>query len=223
MIVLNAKIREKIGKGLDILRKEGRIPGVLYGSEIENAPIEVEEKEFEEIYKEAGESSLIKLKIKNQESKINEVEVLVHDISRDPITGRILHIDFYHPSSRKEVEAEVPLVFGGEAPAVKDLGGTLVKEIQSIEVKALPKDLPREIKVDISGLKTFEDRICVEDIQIPDGVTVLRDKKDIVALVVPPEEEEEITEEPAEVKEGETTESKKTEEKQEEQKEETST
>jgi len=191
MIELKVKIREKFGRKTKELRKKGVIPAVLYGAEIENIPLSVEEKEFNRVFREAGESSLVKLKIEGKKLKNPEPEVLIHEIQRDPLTGRIIHIDFYHPSLRKEVEAEIPLVFEGVPKACKDLGGTLVKEIQTIEVRGLARNLPREIKVNTEKLKTFEDRILVSDLQVPEGVKILREPEEIVALVTPPQEEEE--------------------------------
>jgi len=191
MIELKVKIREKFGRKTKELRKKGVIPAVLYGAEIENIPLSVEEKEFNRVFREAGESSLVKLKIEGKKLKNPEPEVLIHEIQRDPLSGRIIHIDFYHPSLRKEVEAEIPLVFEGVPKACKDLGGTLVKEIQTIEVRGLARNLPREIKVNTEKLKTFEDRILVSDLQVPEGVKILREPEEIVALVTPPQEEEE--------------------------------
>ena len=188
MIELKAQIRDKFGQKTKSLRKQGIIPAVLYGAGIKNIPLQVDEKEFGRVFQEAGESSLISLEV---EGKNKKVQVLIHDIARDPLTGKILHVDFYHPSAKKEVEAEIPLVFEGEAPAVKDLGGTLVREIQTIEAKGLAQNLPREIKVDIGGLKTFEDRILIKDLKVPEGVKILREPEEIVALVTPPEKEEE--------------------------------
>jgi len=93
-------------------------------------------------------------------------------------------------------------VFEGEAPAVKELGGTLVREISEIEVKALPQNLPHEIKVNVEGLKTFEHEVLVKDLKLPQGVTVQREKNEIVAVVTPPETEkiEEELEKPVEEK-----------------------
>jgi len=187
MLSLRAKIREKFGKQTKSLRKQGIIPAILYGEKVENTPLEVDEKEFEKVYKEAGESSLISLEIEGKNPQ--KFQVLIHDIDRDPLTGKFIHIDFYHPSSRKEVEAEIPLVLEGEAPAQTELGGILVKEIQVVEVRGLAQNLPREIKVDVTPLKTFEDRILIKDLKVPEGVTILRAPDEIVALCTPPEEE----------------------------------
>ena len=220
MISLKAKIRGKSAESINSLRKKGIIPAVLYGSETKNLSLGVDEKEFKRVYQEAGKSSLISLDIekdsKSEEEKSSskKVQVLIHDTSRDPLTEKFLHIDFYHPSSTKEVQAEIPLVFEGQALAVKDLGGTLVREIQSIEVKGLAQNLPREIKVNIGVLKTFEDRILIKDLKISSDITILREPDEVVANVVPPAEEEEApTEEAEKPEEVETEEEGKDEEK----------
>ena len=215
MLSLKAKIREKVGKGLKELRKNKVLPAVLYGPEIKNLSLEIDEKEFEEVYGEAGESSLVSLEVLDPsgrtrvgENPSKKWQVLIHQTARDPVKGKFLHVDFYHPSSRKEVEAEIPLVFEGEPPAVKELGGTLVKEIQAVEVKGLAQNLPREIKVDVRGLKRFEDRISIGDLKVPEGIKILREPDEMVANVVPPveEEEEEVAAKEAEKEEEEKTE-----------------
>ena len=193
MLSLKAKIRKNFSKQTRVLRKKGIIPAVLYGAEIKNLFLEIDRKEFEDVYRQAGESSLISLEVEGK-----KFPVLIHQTARDPIKEEFLHIDFYHPSTKKKVEAEIPLVFEGEAPAVKELGGVLEKAIQIVEVKGLAQDLPREIKVDVSNLKTFEDRVLIEDLKIPEGIKILKDAKEIVVHVVPPKEEkieEEIPEE----------------------------
>ena len=107
---------------------------------------------------------------------------LINDLSVDPVSGKTIHIDFYQPDLKKEIEADVPLVFVGESPAVKDLGGTLIKNFDEIAVKALPADLPREIKVDISVLKNFDDAIAVKDLTVAGKVELLKNPEEIVAL-----------------------------------------
>jgi len=223
MLTLKTKVRKDLGKKVKALRKQGILPAVLYGPKIKNLTIEIDSKEFENIYREAGESSLISLQVNN-----NKFSVLIHEVKKDPLTGKPIHADFYQPILTEEVEATVSIVFEGEALAVKELGGTLVREISEIEVKALPKNLPHEIKVNIKGLKTFDDEILVKDLNLPQGVTVQRDKNEIVAVVTPPETEKieeelekPIEEKPEQVEEAEEKEEKeKPEEKKEEKEEE---
>lgn len=197
MLSFSAKIRKDLGKKVKTLRKKGVIPAVLYGPEIKNLPLEVDLKEFEKIYKEAGESSLVSLEV---ERKKKRFQVLIHDVERDPLTLKPLHVDFYQPKLKEKVEATVPLVFEGKSKAVEEMKGTLVKNISEVEVKALPRDLPKEIKVNIESLKTFEDNILISDLELSETVEVLKDPGEVVALVAPPEKVEEELEKPIEEK-----------------------
>ncbi len=213
MLSLSAKIRKKIGKKAKSLRKEEVLPAVLYGPKIKNLNLELDFKEFEKTYKEAGESSLISLNIKGQKQKFL---VLIHDIQFNPLTGKPIHVDFYQPLLEAEIEVKVPLVFEGEALAVKELGGTLVKNISELIVKTKPQNLPHEIRVDIEKLKTFEDHILIRDLPISNEVKILRELDEIVASVSPPEKIEEELEKPIEEKVEEVEEVEKVEEKKEE-------
>lgn len=183
MLTLKAAMREISGKKVKNLRQKGVLPAVLYGPGIKNAlSLEVNLKDFEKVFMEAGESALIWLEIGGKKSS-----VLVHEIERDGISGKLIHVDFYQPKAGQTIETKVPLVFEGVALAVKDLGGTLVKNIQEVHVRALPEKLPHQILVDISGLKTFEDNILIKDLVLPEGVKIVRDQEDIVVKAVPVE------------------------------------
>jgi len=175
MYSLKAELREK----KENVRNEGFIPVILYGPEIkENILLKVSELEFKKIYKEAGETSLIDL-----ENNGKIYPVLVYDYENDPMTGEFIHIDFYSPNLKEEVEAEVPVELIGTAPAVS-LGGTLIQNINILHVKALPSDLPHKIEVDVSKLATFEDSINVESINLGSGVKVLNNKEEVIARVI---------------------------------------
>lgn len=181
--------------------KEGFIAAVLYGEGVESAPISVNKKDFLKVFKAAGETSLIDLELSSK-----KYSVLVHDLSHDAVSDEIIHIDFFSPSTKKKVEAEIPLIFEGIAGAVKEFGGILVKEFHELKVKGLARDLPHEIKVNLETLKTLDDRILVGDLVVPGGIEVLREKEEIVALVTEPkpEKEEPVKEGVGEVVEGET-------------------
>jgi large subunit ribosomal protein L25 len=197
---ISAKIRKEKGKKLKTLRKRGVLPAVLYGPKIKNLNLEIETKEFEKILEKAGESSLISLELKDEKLKDKEFLVLIHDVQRDPLTQKPIHVDFYQPILKEKIEAKIPIIFEGEAPAVKEFGGTLVKNISEIEVRATPQNLPREIKVNISNLKKFEDAILVSDLKLPKGVEVKRAKDEVIARVLPPEKMEEEIVKPVEEK-----------------------
>lgn len=193
MISLSAKIRKDFGKKTKSIKGAGQIPAVVYGFGAKNISIQLDEKEFRSVFQKAGESSLIELSVEGEKEK---KPVLVHDLQKDPVSDKIIHIDFYQPNLKEEVEVKIPLVFEGTAPAEKDLGGTLAKNLLEIEVKALPQNLPHEIKISIETLKTFDDHILVKDIVLPVGVVALKKPEEIVASVLPPQKiEEELAEE----------------------------
>jgi len=196
--MINLKAKQRKEENLMKLRAQGKVPAVLYGPKVKNMNLEVDLKEFGKVYNEAGESSLISLDVGGQKEKFL---VLIHDIQSDALTEKPIHIDFYQPDLKKEVESTVPLVIEGEAPVIKELGGTLIKKISNIEVKALPQDLPREIKVDISNLKTFEDNIVVKDLSVSSKVKILKDPEEIIITVSAPQKVEEELEKPIEEKE----------------------
>src|SRR4029077_5513714 len=119
------------------------------------------------VFSKAGESSLIELLVEGEKEKKS---VLVNQIQKNPVSGNIIHIDFFQVSLKQEVEVAVPLVFEGVALAEKDLGGTLNKNMLELQVKALPQNLPHEVVVSINGLNTFSDHILVKDLILPKGV-----------------------------------------------------
>jgi len=200
MIEINAKIRETLGKKVKTLRKEGIIPAVLYGEKVKSVPLEVDYNEFEKVYKEAGESTIVKLKVKSKETKPSarlaarqaDKNVLIYDVSKDPVTDKFTHIDFYAVRMDKLITTEVPLVFEGESPVVETEDGVLIKNITEVEVEALPTDLPREIKVDISTLRTFDDLIHIKDLKVSEGVKILAEPEEMIVSVIPPRSEEEL-------------------------------
>lgn len=164
------------------------IPAVVYGPGIENNDISINLKEFNALFASAGESTLISL----ESNDGTKYFALIHEVQKDPLSGDFIHVDFYQPNLEKKVEVSVPITFIGTAPAVKDLGGTLVKNFLEVEVKALPQKLPHDIKVSVEGLKTLDDVVTVKDLIVPEGVEVLKDSEEIIALVTEAEKEEEV-------------------------------
>ncbi len=184
---LKAKIREIKGSKVKNLRKSGQIPAVLYGEGVKNLNLSLDEKEFSKVFKEAGESTILDLEVENEGTK----NVLIYDVQLDPVSDRLIHADLYQVDMTKEVTTEVPLVFEGESQAVKE-GGILVKNMHEVEVSALPKNLPHEIKVDLSLLATLDDVIKIVDLKLPEGVKIEASEDEIVASVTPPRSEEEL-------------------------------
>ncbi|MFZ2226070.1 MAG: 50S ribosomal protein L25 [Candidatus Moraniibacteriota bacterium] len=188
-IALEAKARDVLGRKTNKGRKEGLVPAVVYGKGVASKNIWVKLLDFKRLIKKSGESTVIELKIDEKDNR----NVLIYDTQKDPVRDNYVHIDFFQVRMDEEIETEVELEYVGEAPAVKELGGVLVKNIDAIEVKCLPADLPGSITVDISSLKTFEDRITLGDLAISKKIELSIDLETVIALVAPPRSEEEMS------------------------------
>ena len=186
-IELNAQARTEIGGRLSSLRKSGYVPAILYGKNQEAIPLQVLLKDFSKTLNAAGESTLVYVNVGSQ-----SYPTIIHDVSRDSLTDGILHADFYKVRLDEKIKTSVPVVFISEAPAVKDLGGIFVRNVNELEVEALPQDLPHEISIDISSLKNFGDQILVKDINLGTNVKIEADADSIVATVQEPISEEEL-------------------------------
>jgi len=186
MLALKAQARENKKAINKKLRNEGYIPAVFYGAKNEAISIAVNAKDFMRIWKEAGESSMVIL-----DTSKGKLSTLIHDIQFDPVTDEPRHADFYVVDKDKETEVTVPLLFEGVAPAVKELGGVLIKVMHEVEVRALPQNLPHDIKIDLSELADMESKILIKDLVLPEGVTATAQADEVVALVEAAREEEE--------------------------------
>lgn len=185
---LQVKEREKAGKDLDTMRKQGSIPAVLYGHGIKPQMFWVQYVNFSKLYDKAGENSIIEV-TKGEGKPVN---VIVNDVQLDPLSNRFSHIDFFQVRMDEKLEAHIPLEFIGEAPAVREMGGILVKPMEEILVSCLPKDLPRSLVVDLSVLREFGSHIQIKDMKIPAGVEVLIPLETTIIIVEAPRTEAEM-------------------------------
>ena len=185
---LLARKRIEKGRKTNPLRSQGTIPAVVYGAGISPQNISVGRIEFSKTFQEAGESSLVELSVDDG----MPIHVLIQDLQTDPIRDEITHIDFRAVDMNKEIETEVELVFAGEAPAVKALGGTFINSQDKVRVRCLPARLVRSIVVDIGKLVTFDDVIRVSDLVVPDGIKIITLPTLSIASVEPPRSEEEL-------------------------------
>jgi len=190
-VSLEAKKRDVFGRRTNKGRQSGLIPAVVYGRGIDSTSLWINNLDFTRLVKEAGESTMIALGIDKEKPR----NVIIYDTQFDPVTGKYMHVDFFQVRMDEEIETEVELVYIGEeeAPAVKELGGVLVKNMDSITVKCLPGDLPSEIEVDVSKLASFEDRITISDLKVSEKVKIDLEPETVVALVSPPRSEEELS------------------------------
>jgi large subunit ribosomal protein L25 len=183
---LTATERSVTGSKVRHLRATGVIPAVLYGKGQEAVNLQVPTKDFDKVFHQAGESTLVYLNVGGHAHP-----TIIHDIARHPLSGVVIHADFYKVRLDEKIKTMVPVVFVGESPAVKNDGGIFVRNINELEVEALPADLPHEIEVDISSLAKFDDSITLGSIK-GHGWTLTGNVDDVVALVQAPKSEEEL-------------------------------
>ncbi len=199
MLKLSAQIRNE-DESLSKLREEGFVPGIIYGYNTENITIKTDFRSFEKIYQEAGESTLIKVSLTDEDGKkIKKAPVvLIQETQEHPLQDQFVHIDLYQPNLKEEVEVEIPLEFIGQSALIKDEDGTLVRNYSSVEIKALPEDLIHDIEVDISVIQDFDDVIKIKDLKVPAGIEIIEDPESIVALISRPRDIDEELDEPIE-------------------------
>ncbi len=167
-----------------ILRREGKVPGVIYGN-TDNTLIAVGEMDLLRAYRKAGESTLVEIDLEGR-----TLPVLFHALELDPVTDRLTHVDFYAVDMKKEVEAEVQIRHEGEAPAVKNLGAILVTPLDTVTVRALPAKLPHDLELDMTKLEELDGTLTVADLKAPEGVTILNDPDEVLVIAQEPREEE---------------------------------
>ncbi len=185
MFAIKAKKRST-GEKLDVLRKGGEIPAVFYGAGKTTTSISIGTVEFKKIWRDAGESSAVKVTMPD-----GTIDALIHVVQVDPVTDEPIHVDFLAIDMKKKIKVKVPLSFEGISNAVKSGIGNLVKVLHEVEIEALPADLPHNLVVDISKLETLKDQVFVSDIKIPTGVTVINGPAEVVASIIEQVEEKE--------------------------------
>lgn len=185
--VLNASVRTIQRRHLQSLRDSGVLPGELYGSGEENVTLQFSKPEFEKFFLKHRDTGILQLMVDGKAEN-----VVIQEIQRDPLTSAVLHVDFLRIRMDKPIVMNVPLVFNGVSPAVKELGGVLVKNVLTLEVECLPADLPHELVVDISKLTKFDDTFTVQQLDLPGGVRVTSALDAVLAVTIAPRSEEEL-------------------------------
>ena len=199
-IDLKAQVRKTTGKGLArALRREGRIPAVLYGPKTDSMMLSIDFKEFEQIVKKANVGSvLLNLQIQNGETLTRPA--MIKELQTNPVSGAFLHIDFYEIDMQRKINVSVPVVTRGKSAGVEE-GGLLQIVRREIELFCLPTAIPESIEVDISEL-TIGDSIHIREITLPGDVELPEDIDFTIITVLAPKVEEEVVEE-EELEEGE--------------------
>lgn len=193
-IVLNVQKRGVTGKKVKALRREGKLPAVVYGKEVDSIPITLDYKEARQTLADIGANTLVTLNMDGE-----EYLSLVRDKQFSVIKRNLLHVDFQAVTLTESISTTVPIAVEGEAPAVSEYNGLLVTELEELDVEAQAQNLPDAIPVDVTGLTEIGDNILVRDLVISDDVKILNDPDDIVVVVATPttleieiEEEEEV-------------------------------
>ena len=171
------------------VRREGQLPGIVYGAQSTAESVSVGYADFVKLYKQAGESTLVDLMLDGAAHG----KVIVQAVQHDPVSDRIIHVDLKRIDMNKKMQAPVELRFTGEAPIIKAQGGTLVTTVHTVEVECLPQDLVSHIDVAISGLNTYEDIIKIKDLVLPAGIKIVSPHaEDLVVKAAPALTEEQI-------------------------------
>lgn len=167
------------------LRMTGVVPAVIYGNNTENLSVQCDEKALKKAYAKAGESSLVEIEIDGK-----KIPVLFHELAFDPVSDRMIHVDFYAVDMKKEIEAPIPVRFEGESPAVKDHSAILVKAMDTVTVRCLPSDLPHDLPVDLAKLVEFGNTLTIADLVAPKGVTIIEEPETVLMIAQEPRAEE---------------------------------
>jgi len=179
--------RAALGKQVRRLRHAGLVPAVVFGRGRESVSVQLDAKAAENLYRTAGRTNIVQLAVDGGTA----TSAIIKSVQRHPLSGRLLHLDFFIVDLTQQMEVEIPLVFIGEPPAVELTGGTLFTNVSSLKVRALPADLPHEISVDVTPLVDLDAAIHVRDLVVGEKAEILADGDELVAKVMPPRVEEE--------------------------------
>ncbi len=182
---LAAESRTITGKKVAGLRREGRLPAVVFGHGTASEPVTIDAHNFDQLRRHTGSSTLIDLSVDGGKAR----PVLLHGIQVHRLTRRPLHVDLFAVRMTEELTVDVQLVPDGLAPATLQ-GGSLVHPVSMVRARALPGNLPESIHYDLGSLETYDDTITVGDLVVPEGVTIQTDPADIIARVLEPREAE---------------------------------
>lgn len=193
-IKLEASRRNVIGKKVKSLRREGHLPAVIYGKHMDPLPILLDLLSTTKILREVSRATILTIDVEGE-----EFTTLVRERQRGILTGEYEHIDFLAISMTETVRTQVNVFVEGKSPAEEEFGAVVMTGADSIEVEALPGDLPESLTVDVSVLVNIGDTITVADLDLPKGVSVLSEPTEMLAVLTVPvaeimeeEEEEEL-------------------------------
>lgn len=193
---LSVNKRTILGRKIATLRRQGILPGNIFGKKTDSVAIQLPIDQFKTLFKQAGETSIVYLTLEDEKKTR---PVLIANVQRHPVTEEPLHVDFHQVDLSEKTTATVPVVLVGESPAEKDQGAVLVQTINELEVEALPTDLPDMLKIDIATLTEIGQSKAVKDIVVDtEKVTIKAEPEEVIVMAQEPQKEEEVAPAPAE-------------------------
>lgn len=193
-VKLAVRPRTVLGKKTESLRRQGVVPGVVYGGKADSQPVELDAHAFELGYRKWGETTLLSLE--GIQGDGDGTAALITGVTRHPVTGKIQHVDFQRVSLTERTHAEVPLHFVGVAPALK-VGGVLVHAMEHVRVEALPQDIPHRIDVDLTKLEDIDDALYIRDLVVDTTTVRITDRPDQLVVKAVHQRVEEVAPAPA--------------------------
>lgn len=175
---LTVEKRKVVGKKVKKLRREGFLPANIYGKAIKSLSVQVPYKDFENVYKEAGETGIIDVEVGGEIRPS-----LIHNVQQDYYNHKLLHADFFQVNLKEKVKTTVKIIAVGEPKAVSEKLGLLLQPLSEVEIEALPTDLPDKIEVNVESLDAVNSQITVGEIKLPPGVTILTEPSQIVVKI----------------------------------------
>lgn len=199
-MLINAEKRSLFGKKVGALRRQGSIPGIIYGHNAKPIAIQMNARELARFLTKVTSSSIVTVSIDGENHT-----ALIRELQRNFIRNEVIHVDFQEVSLKEKIRTRITVSLTGVAPAVKNFGGIVLHEREWIEVEALPTDLPERITVDLSSLENIGDAIRVSGLNLGDAITVFADPEEVIvsissaSIAAEPEEEAEASESEPEV------------------------
>lgn len=192
-MLINAEKRTVLGKKVGALRRQGLVPGIIYGHHAEPIAIQMNARELARFLTKVTSSSIVTVSVDGKNHT-----ALIRELQRNYIRNEVIHVDFQEVSLKEKIRTRISISVTGVAPAVKNFGGIVLHEREFIEVEALPTDLPERITIDLSSLENIGDAIRVSGLDLSDAITVFADPEDVIVSIsgssVAAEPEEEAAE-----------------------------
>lgn len=182
-VAIKAAQRSVLGKDVRKIRREGRLPANVYGRELESKALEIDARDFSRTIKSHSVRSIFDLAVEGEGAPR---AVVIRGITRAGGTGEPIHVDFFQIDPKRPIQTTIPVRLVGEAPAVRDLAGTLTQFVDIVSIRCLPLQIPEALEASATTLVAFDSPLTIADLDLPPGVEVLLDPATLLASVAAP-------------------------------------